>query len=157
MDSSSIGISQSDIQDAKALVDLHAVRLQKLQELCEIEHEIKALDISRSEWVKICSGSKENIVKKQSNKSDSKSEKHKPLSKIIVDILKDNPAGLLLDDIIKIAISQSSKTSKNFSSTCRQYVYNLKKVDVVRRNDSTFKYSLTTGNDCSVASMQKDE
>lgn len=157
MDSSSIGISQSDIQDAKALVDLHAVRLQKLQELCEIEHEIKALDISRSEWVKICSGSKENIVKKQSNKNDSKSEKHKPLSKIIVDILKDNPAGLLLDDIIKIAISQSSKTSKNFSSTCRQYVYNLKKVDVVRRNDSTFKYSLTTANDCSVASMQKDE
>ena len=153
----SISISESDIQDAKTLVDLHAVRLQKLQELCEIEHEIKALDVSRSEWVKICSGSKESIVKKQSSKSDSKSEKHKPLSKIIIDILKGNPAGLLLDDIIKIAISQSSKASKNFSSTCRQYVYNLKKIDVVRRNDSTFKYSLITGNDSSMTSMQKDE
>jgi len=139
-----ISISESDIQDAKNLVDLHAARLKKLEEICEIEQKIKTLDRNRSEWVKICSGTEENVIKKQHGKA----EKHMPLSKIIINILKDNPDGLTLDDIIKFAVSQSSKASKNFSSTCRQYIYNMKKRNIVCRDDSSFKYRLVNLESC---------
>lgn len=131
-------ISEMDIQDAKTLVELHAARLQKLQEICEIEQKIKTLDLNRSEWVKICSGPEENIVRKQNGRS----EKQKPLSKIILDLFRSHKDGLTLDEIIKKAVSQSSKSSKNFSSTCRQYIYNLKKKNMVYRDDNTFKYCL---------------
>ena len=131
-------ISENDIRDAKNLVDLHAERLTKLQEICEIESKIKKLDLNRSEWVKICSGTEENIVKKKNNKT----QKHMPLSKVIFNILQENPDGLTLDDIIKNAISQSTRNSKNFSSTCRQYIYNLKKKNIICRDDQTFKYRL---------------
>ena len=109
-----------------------------MQEICEIEQKIKTLDLNRSEWVKICSGSEENIVRKQNGRS----EKQKPLSKIILDLFRSHKDGLTLDEIIKKAVSQSSKSSKNFSSTCRQYIYNLKKKNMVYRDDNTFKYCL---------------
>lgn len=143
-----ISISESDIQDAKNLVDLHAARLKKLEEVCEIEQKIKTLDRNRSEWVKICSGTEENVVKKQTT---GRTEKHVPFSKIINNIMKDNPDGITLDDIIKLAVSQSSKSSKNFSSTCRQYIYNMKKRNLVCRDDSTFKYRLINLESCESA------
>lgn len=131
-------ISENDIQDAKTLVELHANRLQKLQEICQIEQKIKALDLNRSEWVKICSGSEENIIKKKNGRN----QKQKPFSKIILDTIRNHKDGLTLDEITKIAVSQSNKVSKNFSSTCRQYIYNLKKKNIVYRDDVTFKYRL---------------
>lgn len=132
-----ISISESDIQDAKTLVDLHASRLKKLQELHEIEENIKNLESNRSEWVKICSGKDEKIVKKQTGK-------HKTLSKIIFEILQNHTEGVSLEDITKLVLEQSTKTSKNLASTCRQYIYNMKKDNVIKRDESTFKYYLNS-------------
>jgi hypothetical protein len=130
-----ISITESDIQDAKILVDLHASRLKNLQELYDIEEKIKNLESNRSEWVKICSGTDEKIVKKQTGK-------HKTLSKIINEILLSHPNGISLEEITKLSLVQSTKTSKNFVSTCRQYIYNMKKDRVINRDETTFKYFL---------------
>jgi len=130
-----ISITESDIQDAKTLVDLHASRLKSLQELYDIEEKIKNLESNRSEWVKICSGTDEKIVKKQTGK-------HKTLSKIINEILLSHPDGISLEEITKLSLEQSTKTSKNFVSTCRQYIYNMKKDRVINRDEKTFKYFL---------------
>ena len=130
-----ISITESDIQDAKILVDLHASRLKNLQELYDVEEKIKNLESNRSEWVKICSGTDEKIVKKQTGK-------HKTLSKIINEILLSHPDGISLEEITKLSLEQSTKTSKNFVSTCRQYIYNMKKDRVINRDETTFKYFL---------------
>lgn len=130
-----ISITEGDIQDAKKLVDLHASRLKNLQELYDIEEKIKNLESNRSEWVKICSGTDEKIVKKQTGK-------HKTLSKIINEILLSHPNGISLEEITKLSLVQSTKTSKNFVSTCRQYIYNMKKDRVINRDETTFKYFL---------------
>ena len=130
-----ISITEGDIQDAKTLVDLHASRLKNLQELYDIEEKIKNLESNRSEWVKICSGTDEKIVKKQTGK-------HKTLSKIINEILLSHPNGISLEEITKLSLEQSTKTSKNFVSTCRQYIYNMKKDRVINRDETTFKYFL---------------
>ncbi len=130
-----ISITEGDIQDAKTLVDLHASRLKNLQELYDIEEKIKNLESNRSEWVKICSGTDEKIVKKQTGK-------HKTLSKIINEILLSHPNGISLEEITKLSLVQSTKTSKNFVSTCRQYIYNMKKDRVINRDEATFKYFL---------------
>ena len=130
-----ISITEGDIQDAKTLVDLHACRLKNLQELYDIEEKIKNLESNRSEWVKICSGTDEKIVKKQTGK-------HKTLSKIINEILLSHPDGISLEEITKLSLEQSTKTSKNFVSTCRQYIYNMKKDRVINRDEKTFKYFL---------------
>ena len=130
-----ISITEGDIQDAKILVDLHASRLKNLQELYDIEEKIKNLESNRSEWVKICSGTDEKIIKK-------KTGKHKTLSKIINDILLSHPNGISLEEITKLSLEQSTKTSKNFVSTCRQYIYNMKKDRVINRDETTFKYFL---------------
>jgi hypothetical protein len=130
-----ISITEGDIQDAKTLVDLHASRLKNLQELYDIEEKIKNLESNRSEWVKICSGTDEKIVKKQTGK-------HKTLSKIINEILLSHPNGISLEEITKLSLVQSTKTSKNFVSTCRQYIYNMKKDRVINRDETTFKYFL---------------
>jgi hypothetical protein len=130
-----ISITEGDIQDAKTLVDLHASRLKNLQELYDIEEKIKNLESNRSEWVKICSGTDEKIIKKQTGK-------HKTLSKIINEILLSHPNGISLEEITKLSLVQSTKTSKNFVSTCRQYIYNMKKDRVINRDEATFKYFL---------------
>ena len=99
-----ISITEGDIQDAKTLVDLHASRLKNLQELYDIEEKIKNLESNRSEWVKICSGTDEKIVKKQTGK-------HKTLSKIINEILLSHPNGISLEEITKLSLVQSTKTN----------------------------------------------
>lgn len=143
-----ISISENDIQDAKTLVDLHAVRLKILQELYDVEESIKSLESNRSEWVKICSGTEEKIIKKQSGK-------HKTLSKIINEILQSNPEGISLEEITKLALEQSTKTSKNFVSTCRQYIYNMKKNKIIRRDDTTFKYFLISKDESGDGQIQQ--
>jgi UDP-N-acetyl-D-mannosaminuronic acid transferase (WecB/TagA/CpsF family) len=130
-----ISIAESDIQDAKTLVELHTLRLKNLQKLYDIEEKIKNLESNRSEWVKICSGTEEKIVKKQIGK-------HKTLSKIINEILLTHPDGISLEEITKLSLERSTKTSKNFVSTCRQYIYNMKKNRVINRDEATFKYFL---------------
>lgn len=143
-----ISISENDIQDAKTLVDLHAARLKILQELYDVEESIKSLESNRSEWVKICSGTEEKIIKKQSGK-------HKTLSKIINEILQSNPEGISLEEITKLALEQSTKTSKNFVSTCRQYIYNMKKNKIIRRDDTTFKYFLISKDESGDGQIQQ--
>lgn len=135
-----ISISENDIMDAKTLVDLHASRLKKLQELYDIEEKVRTLESNRSEWVKICSGTDEKIIRKQIGK-------HKTLSKIINEILQVNPNGVSLEEITKIALEQSTKTSKNFVSTCRQYIYNMKKDRIINRDEKTLKYFLNKNTD----------
>ena len=135
-----ISISENDIIDAKTLVDLHASRLKKLQELYDIEEKVRNLESNRSEWVKICSGTDEKIIRK-------KIGKHKTLSKIINEILQVNPNGVSLEEITKIALEQSTKTSKNFVSTCRQYIYNMKKDRIINIDEKTLKYFLSKNTD----------
>jgi len=130
-----ISIAESDIQDEKTLVKLHNLKIKNLQKLYDIEEKIKNLESNRSEWVKICSGTEEKIVKKQIGK-------HKTLSKIINEILLTHPDGISLEEITKLSLERSTKTSKNFVSTCRQYIYNMKKNRVINRDEATFKYFL---------------